>query len=125
MYIATMKRKTLVLGASLKTNRYSNIAIHKLVDNNHGVVAIGLKKGNVSGVEIQTDTKELVDIDTVTLYLNPLRQQPYYEYIVSLDPRRVIFNPGTENSEFYQILKTANIAVEVACTLVLLSTDQY
>ncbi|GAL66544.1 hypothetical protein JCM19301_3022 [Jejuia pallidilutea] len=64
-------------------------------------------------------------IHTVTLYLNPNRQKAYYNYIVSLQPKRVIFNPGTENPEFYNILKENNIAFEAACTLVLLSTNQY
>lgn len=120
-----MDKKTLVLGASLKTNRYSNFAIHKLVNHNHEVVAVGLKKGEVAGVEIKTDTESIKNIDTVTLYLNPTRQQPYYNYIIDLKPKRVIFNPGTENPEFYKKLEIADIEIEIACTLVLLSTNQY
>ncbi|SEL34687.1 hypothetical protein SAMN04487910_2202 [Aquimarina amphilecti] len=118
-------KKTLVLGASLKSNRYSNLAINKLVSFNHDVVAIGLREGVVSGVKIETDVIDFEYIDTVTLYLNPTRQEQYYKYIVNLNPRRVIFNPGTENPEFYKILRQANIDMEVACTLVLLSTNQY
>lgn len=120
-----MNKKTLVLGASLKPNRYSNYAIQRLVANHHDVVAFGLKKGMVSGVEIDKDLLPYEDIDTVTLYLNPKRQETYYNYIISLKPKRVIFNPGTENAEFYKILKEKNIAFEAACTLVLLSTNQY
>ncbi|WP_438422445.1 CoA-binding protein [Aquimarina macrocephali] len=120
-----MDKKTLVLGASLKTNRYSNFAIHKLVTHGHEVAAVGLKKGEVAGIKIVTAIHNAENIDTITLYLNPLRQQPYYDDIIRLNPRRVIFNPGTENLEFYQKLKAANIEVEVACTLVLLSTNQY
>jgi len=120
-----MSKKTLVLGASLKSNRYSNLAIHRLVNHKQSVVAIGLREGEVSGIKIETDLIDFDDIDTITLYLNPARQQQYYEYIVSLQPKRVIFNPGTENPEFYSILKQANIEAEVACTLVLLSTNQY
>ncbi len=120
-----MSKKTLVIGASLKDSRYSNFVIHRLVDKNHEVVAIGLREGNISGVEVQTELKNFNDIDTVTLYLNPQRQDSYYEYVIALHPERVIFNPGTENPEFYQILRKANIKVEVACTLVLLSTNQY
>ena len=120
-----MNKKTLVLGASLKPNRYSNYAIQRLVANNHDVVAFGLKNGMVSGVEIDTDLICYEEIDTVTLYLNPKRQEAYYDYVVSLKPKRIIFNPGTENPEFYKILKANNIAFEVACTLVLLSTNQY
>ncbi|WP_282079286.1 CoA-binding protein [Aquimarina algiphila] len=120
-----MQKKTLVLGASLKEDRYSNFAIHKLVSHNHKVIAVGLRKGEVAGVPVDTDIQNMDDIDTVTLYLNPKRQQPYYIPIVNLHPKRVIFNPGTENPEFYKILREANIEIEVACTLVLLSTNQY
>ncbi|PKV49965.1 hypothetical protein ATE84_2011 [Aquimarina sp. MAR_2010_214] len=120
-----MTKKTLVLGASLKTNRYSNIAIHKLVTHGHEVAAVGLRKGEVAGITIETAVNDDENIDTITLYLNPLRQQPYYDAIIYLNPRRIIFNPGTENPEFYQKLIEAKIEVEVACTLVLLSTNQY
>ncbi|WP_299210883.1 CoA-binding protein [uncultured Aquimarina sp.] len=120
-----MSKKTLVLGASLKTSRYSNLVIHRLVNHKQNVVAIGLREGEVSGIKIETDLIDFDGIDTITLYLNPVRQQQYYEYIVSLQPKKVIFNPGTENPEFYNILKRANIEAEVACTLVLLSTNQY
>ncbi|WP_299185792.1 CoA-binding protein [uncultured Aquimarina sp.] len=118
-------KKTLVLGASLKSNRYSNLAINKLVRFNHDVVAIGLREGEVSGVQIETDLMDFKNVDTVTLYLNPTRQAQYYKYIVGLNPKRVIFNPGTENPELYKVLRQANIDIEVACTLVLLSTNQY
>ncbi len=118
-------KKTLVLGASLKSNRYSNLAINKLVRFNHDVVAIGLREGEVSGVQIETDLMDFKNVDTVTLYLNPTRQAQYYKYIVGLKPKRVIFNPGTENPELYKVLRQANIDIEVACTLVLLSTNQY
>ena len=120
-----MNKKTLVLGASLKPNRYSNYAIQRLVANKIEVVAFGLRTGEVSGIEIDTDLLPYEDINTVTLYLNPKRQKDYYNYIVSLKPERVIFNPGTENPEFYKILKENDIDFEAACTLVLLSTNQY
>lgn len=118
-------KKTLVLGASTKEKRYSNLAIHRLRNYNHPVVAIGLRKGEVAGVKIDTNTIDFEGLDTVTLYLNPQRQKTYYTYIIGLSPQRVIFNPGTENQEFYQMLKANNIEVEVACTLVLLATNQY
>lgn len=118
-------KKTLVIGASLKENRYSNIAIHRLTSNAIETLAIGLRKGEVEGVSIETDHKDFKDVHTVTLYLNPQRQEDYYEYIIGLHPQRVIFNPGTENPKFYEKLKKAGIEVEVACTLVLLSTNQY
>ncbi|MBC3757517.1 CoA-binding protein [Hyunsoonleella sp. SJ7] len=120
-----MRNKTLVFGASLKPNRYSNYAIQRLVANDVEVVAFGLKSGTVEGIEIQTELIEYEDIHTVTLYVNPKRQREYYNYILSLKPERVIFNPGTENPEFYRVLKEHNISFEPACTLVLLATNQY
>ncbi|AJR03416.1 CoA-binding protein [Siansivirga zeaxanthinifaciens] len=120
-----MNKKTLVVGASLKPDRYSNFAIRKLKNSNIEVVALGLKSGEVAGVFISKDLVDYKDIHTVTLYLNPQNQIAYYDYIVSLKPKRVIFNPGTENSEFYKILDENNINYEVACTLVLLSTNQF
>ena len=120
-----MKKKTLVLGASLNPARYSNLAIKRLVSHNQPVVAIGLRKGKVEGVDITTELQNFDNIDTVTLYLNPQRQVEYYNYILSLHPERVIFNPGTENPEFYEMLRENAIEVEVACTLVMLSTNQY
>ena len=120
-----MSKKTLVLGASLKAGRYSNLAIHRLRNNNHNVVAFGLKSGEINDVKIDTELLPYEDIDTVTLYLNPQRQEAYYDYIIGLNPKRVIFNPGTENPEFYMLLKANNIDFEIACTLVLLGTGQY
>ena len=120
-----MKKKTLVLGASLNTDRYSNIAINRLRSYDHPVVAIGLREGEVAGVTLSVEKEDFKDIDTVTLYLNPSRQEEYYEYIISLKPKRVVFNPGTENPNFYTLLKENKIESEVGCTLVLLGTNQY
>ena len=120
-----MYKKTLVLGVSLNPDRYSNMAVKRLVNNELEVVAYGLKEGEASGININTDLKHYQDIDTVTIYVNPKRQKDFYNYIVSLHPKRVIFNPGTENTELYQILEKNNIAFEVACTLTLLATNQY
>jgi predicted CoA-binding protein len=120
-----MNKKTLVIGASLKVERYSNIAIKRLRSYNHPVKAFGLKPGKVGDVTIDTELIDYDAIDTVTLYLNPKRQEDYYDYIISLKPKRVIFNPGTENPEFYKLLKENSIEFEVACTLVLLATNQY
>jgi predicted CoA-binding protein len=118
-------KKTLVLGASTKPARYSYIAIEKLIEKGHSVLAIGQNTGEVAGIKIHTKAIPLKNIDTVTLYLNSSRQRDYYNYIVEAKPKRVIFNPGTENPEFYQLLELNNIKVEVACTLVLLSINQY
>ncbi|MCL6461073.1 MAG: CoA-binding protein [Flavobacterium micromati] len=118
-------KKTLVLGATTKPERYAFKAVNMLVDKGHSVLALGQNAGEVAGIKIQTKAIPLKNIDTVTLYLNPMRQRDYYNYIVDTKPKRVIFNPGTENPEFYQLLKLNDIKVEVACTLVLLSTNQY
>lgn len=121
----TKNKKTLVLGATTKPERYAYKAVSMLVDKGHSVLALGQNAGEVAGVKIQTKAIPLKNIDTVTLYLNPTRQRDYYNYIVEAKPKRVIFNPGTENPEFYQLLKLNDIKVEVACTLVLLTTNQY
>ncbi|WP_299324701.1 CoA-binding protein [uncultured Maribacter sp.] len=118
-------KKTLVFGASLKPNRYSNLAIHRLVDSGVETLAFGLREGEVSGVSINNTLDKISDIHTITLYINPKRQEEYYNSIISLAPKRVIFNPGTENQEFYKLLENSGIEVDVACTLVLLGTGQY
>ena len=120
-----MKKDTLVLGASENTQRYSNMAIRRLLDHNHTVKAIGNREGEVRGVSIEKGLIPYDTIDTVTLYLNPTNQIPYYDYILNLNPKRVIFNPGTENAEFQEKLKESGISYEEACTLVLLGTNQY
>ena len=118
-------KKTLVIGASENPERYSSKAIRALVSHNHEVVAIGLREGEVAGVLFNSEKKEFDNIDTVTLYVSPKNQPEYYNYIIGLKPQRVIFNPGTENPQFIEQLKAADIYPEVACTLVLLATDQY
>ena len=120
-----MKNKTLVLGASENPSRYSNMAVKKLLSKGQSVMALGKVKGNVDGVEILTEKPDTDEIDTVTLYLNPLHQQPYYDYILSLKPRRIIFNPGTENEELESLAQKNGIEPIEACTLVMLSTGQY
>ena len=120
-----MSKKTLILGASLKSNRYSNIAMLRLVANGHEVKAIGIKEGEVGGIKIETGMPNFTGIDTVTLYINPIRQIAYYNYVISLRPKRVIFNPGTENIQLIELLKKNNIEAEIACNLVLLAVNQY
>ncbi len=117
--------KTLVLGASNNPDRYSYQALVRLQKHQHEVVAIGRKAAVVEGIHIQEGLPEIEGVDTVTLYMNPTHQQAYYEYIIGLHPRRVIFNPGTENPAFYALLTLHGIHIEVACTLVLLATHQY
>ena len=117
--------KTLVVGATTNKERYAYKAIQSLINKTHQVVAIGAKEGMALDVKIENIKFPFTAIDTVTLYLNPKNQEEYYDYIISLKPKRVIFNPGTENPVFYEILKQNNIQSEVACTLVLLATNQY
>ena len=118
-------KKTLVLGASDNPSRYSYLAVQRLRSHGHPVVAVGKKLSRVVDVPIEKEKKEFDNIDTVTLYLNPLRQQEYYDYILSLKPRRIIFNPGAENEELANLARQHQINVMEACTLVLLSTGQY
>jgi len=118
-------KKTLVIGASENPARYSNLAIKRLVANNHLVISIGKKAGHIGNNIIETEKKNFEDIDTVTLYLNSTRQKEYYEYILSLHPKRIIFNPGAENDELATLARQQGIQTLEACTLVLLSTGQY
>ncbi len=118
-------KKTLVLGASDNPSRYSYLAIDRLQKQGHPVLAIGKKKASVLGINIETEPIPFEDIDTVTLYLNSQHQAAYYNYILSLNPKRVVFNPGTENEELELILKENKVPFMEACTLVLLSTGQY
>ena len=119
------KKKTLVLGASQNPARYSYLAMQRLAAHQHPVVALGAKKGQVGDTVIETEKKAFDDVDTVTMYLNPLRQKEYYDYILSLHPRRIIFNPGAENDELADLAEKEGIKTQEACTLVLLSTGQF
>lgn len=118
-------KKTVVLGASDNPERYSYLAVEKLKKYGHPVVAIGRKEGKIGDTGIITAHPNEKDVDTVTLYLNPELQKQYYDYIVSLHPKRIVFNPGTENEELSSIAKANGIQPLEACTLVLLGTGQY
>ena len=115
-------KKTLVIGASVKPERYSNKAIRLLKHYGHPVEAIGLRAGTVDDVRFKTGFPDLDNIHTVTLYIGPARQPQYYNYIIGLKPERVIFNPGTENDEFMELLEKQNIKVVENCTLVMLNS---
>jgi len=119
------KKKTLVLGASSNPARYSYLAINRLKAYDHPVLAVGKKEGTVAGVPITRDHIPETGVDTVTLYLNPRNQVEYYDYILNLHPKRIIFNPGTENDELIRKAKENNIQPVIGCTLVMLSTGQY
>jgi predicted CoA-binding protein len=116
------EKKTVVLGASDNPSRYSYLAVRKLQANHHPVVAIGKRVGDT---DIVTDHNPVDSVDTITLYLNPMNQREYYDYILSLNPKRIIFNPGTENDELMKRAKENGIEPVVGCTLVMLSTGQY
>src|SRR5215204_4367529 len=121
----TQAKKTLVLGASENPARYSYLALKKLSAHHHPVIAVGRKEGKVGDVIIHKDHVVEGNVDTVTLYLNPKNQVQYYDYILGLQPRRIIFNPGTENEELIRKAKDNNIEPFIGCTLVMLSTGQY
>jgi hypothetical protein len=118
-------KTTLALGATENPERYGNIALKRLLRYNQPVKAIGIQEGNVDGVAIQTGTPAFDDIDTVTLYLNPKNQEQYLDYIISLKPRRIIFNPGTENPKLENLARENGIEPIEACTLVMLGTGKY
>lgn len=118
-------KPTLVIGASTNPERYAYKAIRMLREHGHEVIAYGVKPGQVEDVIFETDWNPDWKVDTVTLYLNPLRQEAFYDQIIALKPNRVIFNPGTENPEFEQLLSDNGIFPEEACTLVLLSIGEY
>ena len=119
------KKKTLVLGASDNPSRYSYLALHRLKGLGHPVVAIGKKMGMVADIPIEKEKKDFDNVDTVTLYLNPMHQKQYYDYIVSLKPKRISFNPGAENDELSALAIKNGIKPMEACTLLLLATGQY
>lgn len=118
-------KKTLIIGASPNPERYAYRAAHMLTSKGHTIVNIGIKQGEVAGVKIEKRSLPYHDIDTVTLYIGPDLQIGYYDYILETKPKRVIFNPGTENPALQMMLNLNNIEPVEACTLVLLSTGQY
>lgn len=116
---------TVVIGASENPQRYSFLAVNRLRAAGHPVVAIGKRPGQVGDTPITKEHPVLENVDTVTLYLNPTLQQEYYDYILGLKPKRIIFNPGTENTELIKIAGEHDIEAKEACTLVMLSTGQF
>ena len=121
----TNLKTALVLGASIKPERYANKAIIMLRDHGYPVKAIARRDGTVRDVNFDTTLVEYENIDTITMYLGEKNQQEYEDYILSLKPNRIIFNPGAENAELYKRAKDHGIEVVNACTLVMLSTGQY
>ena len=117
--------KTLVIGASVKPDRYSHKVVLKLLDSGIKVIPMGINQGNIADLVIVRPFEKQKDIHTVSIYIKPEIQKEYYKYIINLQPKRVLFNPGTENPIFSQILQKHNIYWENSCSLVLLSTNQY
>ncbi|MBZ0244951.1 MAG: CoA-binding protein [Cyclobacteriaceae bacterium] len=120
-------KKTVIVGATTNSGRYAYTAASMLKEEGHPIVPIGIKKGEVFGEKILDIYQKpaIGDVDTVTLYIGPQHQPEWYDYIISLNPKRIIFNPGTENADFEKRAKEAGIETEEACTLVLLRTNQY
>ena len=120
-----VKFKTLVIGASVNPERYAYKAIHLLVKHEIEVVPMGVKPGFVANLLIVSPLIVQINIHTITLYLGASKQEPYYDFILKINPKRVLFNPGTENPKLAKLLNEKGILWENACTLVLLSTNQY
>jgi predicted CoA-binding protein len=118
-------KRTLVIGASTNPERYSYRAIVSLLSHGHEVFGVGLREGKIGDCEIVKEQLSFENIDTITVYVNPDNQEKYYNYILKINPKRVILNPGTENPDLESLLNKNNIPFEHACTLVLLASNQY
>jgi uncharacterized protein len=118
-------KKTVVIGASDNENRYSNMATKRLLSHGHEVFPIGIRKGKINDLEIITEKPMLKDIDTVTMYVGTQNQDSWIDYIISLNPKRIIFNPGTENDDFENLANTKGIETVEGCTLVMLSVGTF
>lgn len=118
-------KKTVVIGASPNPERYAYVATQRLRRAGHEVVAVGLRPGRVGDVDLRTDRPAVPDVDTVTLYVGPQHQAAWHEYILGLRPKRIIFNPGTENDELDRAARALGIATEESCTLVMLASGVY
>ncbi|MFW5705643.1 MAG: CoA-binding protein [Bacteroidota bacterium] len=119
-------KKTVVIGASLKPYRYSHTAVEMLSRFRHPVVAVGLRQGKIGEVEVETGRPEVKHVHTVTMYIGPDKQPMFYDYILdTLQPKRIIFNPGTENPELWQMAQRRDIEVVENCTLMMLSHGMF
>ena len=118
-------KKTLVMGASENPQRYSFLAVNRLLQAGHEVFAVGKKEGMIKNVKIQTGTPPFTGIDTISIYLSDKNQVPCYDYFLNLKPKRIIFNPGAENPELYDLCLKNDIEPIEACTLVMLSLDTF
>jgi predicted CoA-binding protein len=117
--------RILVLGASPNPSRFSNKAVSSLIYHNYDVVAVGFRKGIIDGLKILTGMPHIGNVHTILLYMGPFRQKEFYNYILDLKPARIIFNPGTENSELAQIAENKNITVINNCALVMIDSGTF
>jgi predicted CoA-binding protein len=120
-----MAKKTLILGATENPERYAYKAAHKLTENGHPIINVGIKKGDVAGQPIHVDKAIFSNIDTITLYVGAKNQPEWYDYILQTKPQRLVFNPGTENTELKNLAQKEGIETIEACTLVMLSVGNY
>jgi uncharacterized protein len=118
-------KKTVVIGASENPERYAYKAVVSLSQHGQEVVAVGLKNGMILNTPVTSDKKFIPDVDTVTMYVGARNQPAWYDFILSLKPKRIIFNPGAENDELAKLAKKNGIEVVEACTLVMLSIGNY
>ncbi|MCB0501163.1 MAG: CoA-binding protein [Bacteroidetes bacterium] len=118
-------KRTVVFAASLKSDRYSNLAVVRLKENGYEAIPVGFRAGQIEDIDVITNLEPIENVHTVTLYINPRRQVEYYDYIFSLHPKRIIFNPGTENLELQKMAEARGIQTQIACTLVLLNLGRY
>jgi predicted CoA-binding protein len=118
-------KKTIVLGATPNSDRYAYQAVALLAQKGHEVIPVGIRKGNIDGIPIQNGMPMIENVHTITLYINEKLQSNYYDYIFSLKPKRLIFNPGTENATLMQFAQASGMEVEIGCTLVLLRIGVY
>ena len=120
-----MNKKTLVIGASPNPDRYAYHAVERLRSAGHEVIPLGIKKGEIAGISIEQGFPTIDDLHTITLYINPHLQEGYYDYVLKAQPKRLIFNPGTENPTFAEKARREGIEVVIACTLVMLSIGAF
>lgn len=118
-------KKTIVLGATPNPARYAYLAVMRLKMHGHQVVPVGVREGSIGGIDIQKGMPVVEGVDTITLYLNALHQRDYYDYIFSLHPTRIIFNPGAENPELAQLAREKGIETVEGCTLVMLAIGAF
>jgi|SRR6056297_648582 len=118
-------KKVMVLGASPNRKRFSNTCVKSLIRYDYQVVPVGIREGKIAGISIEEGKPQVKKLDTITVYLNPKNQQEYYDYMISLKPRRIILNPGAENEELKSLAEKKGIEVIEDCTLVMLNTGQF